>query len=242
MIELNPRVIEISIKGIKHIQDNVYKFNNTLYTLKDSKKINVRTYVYTFAEYSNPYVIVKCIGGKNPTSPLRYDGFNRCKVQIEKEYQKELISIQNEYWYEVGRKVRRAEELKARKKVKCPVCGKKFVPMYGRKYCSEECLYKASNERLKAEHPVKTYTKICPICGKEFTTHTDAQSYCSASCRIKRNNDILNEKQKAPRTTKACEHCGKLFVGTPREHYCSAKCRIQHNSDRRRTITLNSIK
>mgnify|MGYP003306313565 CR=1 FL=1 len=165
-------------------------------------------------------------------------------LEAAEEFKKELISIQNEYWYEVGRKVRREKEIKARKLIKCPVCGKKFKPINRRMYCSDECLRKARYEKVKAERPVKTYTKICPICGKEFTTHTDAQSYCSAKCRIRRNNNILNEKNKVPRTTKACEHCGKLFVGTPREHYCSAKCRIQHNSDKRRerTITLNNIK
>lgn len=230
MTELNPKVVELCIKGIKHIQDNVYKFNDTLYVLYGSKKLSTRLQEFIFKEYSKSYVIVKCIGGKHACSPIKYDGFNRCKVTLNTEARKEIESLLNEYYYEVGRKVRRAKEIQSRKKVKCPVCGKKFIPVHGRMYCSHECLVKASNEKAKANRPVRSYTRKCLICGKEFTATSYQQVYCSDKCRVKRNNNKIREAIIARLyTTKKCLHCGKEFVGTPREKYCSASCRIRYN-------------
>ena len=242
MAELNPKVVELCIKGIKHIQDNVYKFNNTLYVLYDSKKLSTRLQEFTFKEYSKSYVIIKCVGGKHACSPIKYDGFNRCKVTLDTEARKGIESLLNEYYYEVGRKVRRAKEMQSRKKVKCPVCGKKFTPKNGKIYCSHECTVIAMNEKAKIRRNVQEYKRVCPICGKEFTTTRESQIYCGAKCRIKRNNDYLIKKhQSETYTKKACKHCGKEFIGSPREVYCSATCRIRHNVDMRKERKINLV-
>ena len=91
VIELNPKIVEACIKGIKHIQDNVYKFNNTLYKYEKSKKVNTRTYELTFVEYSRPYNKVTCIGGSTSDSAVRYDGFNKCKVVRTEEIKKVTV-------------------------------------------------------------------------------------------------------------------------------------------------------
>ena len=246
MIELNPKVVEACITGIKHIQDNIYKFNNTLYVYYDSHKLNTRTYELIFKEYSQSYVIIKCRGGSTPHSAIRYDGFNKCDVVLTDEAKKVLQYYQNLYFYEKGRKVRRVKAMAKRKKVKCPICGKEFTPMNGRMYCSTECLRKCNLERAKENREVKTYHKVCPTCGKPFITHTDAQRYCSEACRIKRNYSYLSAKNKRNSyTVKKCLNCGKEFYGSPRMVHCCSKCREAYNYkktlERRKEAKLNLV-
>lgn len=248
MIELNPKVVEACITGIKHIQDNIYKFNNTLYVYYNSHKLNTRTYELIFKEYSQSYVIIKCRGGSTPHSAIRYDGFNKCDVVLTDEAKKVLQYYQNLYFYEKGRKVRRVKAIAERKKVKCPICGKEFTPYHKKMCCSKECSrkYVLMKAKEKRNETLKVYHKVCPTCGKPFITHTDAQRYCSEACRIKRNNNYMIAKNKRNSyTVKKCLNCGKEFYGSPRMVHCCGKCREAYNYkktlERRRKAKLNLV-
>ena len=246
MIELNPKVVEACIEGIKHIQDNIYKFNNTLYKYEKSSKINIRTYDLVFTEYSRPYNKVICKGGSNSASTIRYDGFNECKVRLTEKAREIIRVIQQTYYYEQGRKVRRAKEISTRKKIKCPICGKMFTPKNGRKYCSNECLKVANIQKAKENNPIKTYHRICPVCGKPFIAHHDGNRYCSAKCRIKRNNDCVSVKKKRETySVKKCLNCGKEFYGSPRMVHCCSSCREEYAHkrilERRKEAKINLV-
>ena len=234
MIELNPQIVEACITGIKHVQDNIYEFDNTRYEYIESRMRNTRVYELIFKEQDS-YKIVICIGGSHSASAIKYDGFNRCKVSLTEKARELLRVAQQTYYYEKGRKLRRAEAIKARKKKKCPVCGKLFIPTHNKTCCSYECAYKYSlaKAQTKRDANIPTYHKVCPICGKPFGTHHDGQRYCSAKCRIKRNNQYLRARIiENTYSVKKCLNCGKEFYGTPRQVHCCATCREEYAYNR----------
>jgi len=77
---------------------------------------------------------------------------------------------------------------------KCVICGKEFIPMFGRKTCSKEC-----SQELKKLYNKKHYdsvvgdrTKKCVVCGKEFESRY-GRITCSEECQKLREKEMDNK-------------------------------------------------
>ena len=113
---------------------------------------------------------------------------------------------------------------------KCGVCGKEYVEKsHGQKYCSKECLLKATTEQRKTAPRLKE----CKICGKLFMP-VHGTTMCSKECQ--KINRRKNEKRYAdkkrveksflPRNEYVafCPACGKQFTSDRKKKYCSPQC------------------
>lgn len=98
----------------------------------------------------------------------------------------------------------------------CKNCGKEFVVMPGRRYCSDECKEAARAQRLDArKNPLNGL--FCKICGKPLTGKQSM--FCSPECERKRGRA---DKKHIPRI---CENCGKAFEGSRVQRFCSKECK-----------------
>ena len=98
----------------------------------------------------------------------------------------------------------------------CKNCGKEFVVMPGRRYCSDECREAARAQRLDArKNPLNGL--FCKICGKPLTGKQSM--FCSPECERKRGRA---DKKHIPRI---CENCGKAFEGSRVQRFCSKECK-----------------
>lgn len=109
------------------------------------------------------------------------------------------------------------EKLKPRL-MKCSVCGKEFLNIRQKKYCSNMC-----KQALRAEYKKKwlskqLFNKKCVFCGSDFQSHTKNKKFCSKSCR----NNVKVKKQ-----YKQCVTCKNEFLGLSHRKYCSNGCRHQ---------------
>lgn len=91
----------------------------------------------------------------------------------------------------------------------CEQCGKPFVGVPTKRFCSDACRYADFKE-----------TVICPTCNKSFITYKSGQSrrtYCSKDCIPKVEKKSIT-----------CEGCGKEFMAYESQKglkYCSKECR-----------------
>jgi len=88
----------------------------------------------------------------------------------------------------------------------CEWCGKKFIPRFGRYYCSPECskaadtkyhreynkMYNAQRMAMRPPKPPKPPKPVkmaklrkCPVCQTEFFTKDYRKTFCSPECRKK---------------------------------------------------------
>ena len=76
----------------------------------------------------------------------------------------------------------------------CAYCGR-FIPKYGRKYCSWRCEYDAYMMRRKQRHEQRLM-KVCEICGQHFKAKRVDAKYCSDACKQKayRNMHVTNNR------------------------------------------------
>ena len=83
----------------------------------------------------------------------------------------------------------------------CEWCGKKFIPRFGRYYCSPECsqaaekkyhreynrIYDAQKRARRPPKPPKPKKirkpKECPVCHAEFVAKDYRKTFCSPECR-----------------------------------------------------------
>lgn len=100
--------------------------------------------------------------------------------------------------------------------VKCSVCGKDFVRVYGAEKRCPVCRKLPYYTKKNVMHTVK-----CSVCGKEFKTTLYNKLYCSAACRYKYHYGC--EKY---REDKVCPVCGKTFSTNRKwQKFCSKECR-----------------
>lgn len=102
-------------------------------------------------------------------------------------------------WYKSG-------DAKKGKWIICPICGKRFYPHKGQKYCSKRC----ASLRLR-----KPRNEYCLNCGKyiEYKPYRKQTKYCSRECRshcISRRN----EKKRLPIGSKHISNCGYVVIKT----------------------------
>ncbi|CAK7068644.1 MAG: hypothetical protein EUB_03738 [Eubacterium sp.] len=86
---------------------------------------------------------------------------------------------------------------------KCEHCGKSFNEkvIRRRKYCSEECAYKAKRENIRKREKIKsekckTITeRICPICGNHFipVPSNSRKKYCTTECARKAEQERMRK-------------------------------------------------
>ena len=99
----------------------------------------------------------------------------------------------------------------------CEYCGKEFLGIKTRKYCSKECSHNARKKQKEI---------ICIECGKHFSVqeYRDAK-FCSQECKIKhQTTELANVK---------CTNCGKEFKRKPSKinenNFCCKKCADEYN-------------
>ena len=105
----------------------------------------------------------------------------------------------------------------------CKNCGKEFVSIKARRYCSDKCR-SAGILKGKAAEKSKLNGLYCKVCGKPLTGRQ--RTVCSTACASKRSKAALKQaKQQNEPQTQICPNCGKEFVVTPGRRYCSDECR-----------------
>jgi len=102
-------------------------------------------------------------------------------------------------WYKSG-------DAKQGEWIICPICGKKFYPHKGQKYCSKPCA------NLGKRRPRNEY---CLNCGRyiEYKPYRKQTKYCSRECRsscIVRRNEVKGQ----PIGTKRPSNCGYVVIKT----------------------------
>ena len=94
----------------------------------------------------------------------------------------------------------------------CECCGKKFLGIKTRKYCSQECSHNARKRQKEI---------ICKECGKHFMVQEYRNAkFCSQECKVK--------NQSAEIVTTICLNCGKEFSRKSykilEHNFCCKKC------------------
>lgn len=93
----------------------------------------------------------------------------------------------------------------------CEYCGKKFMGIKKRRFCSYACS-SHSNHHTRSE-------KVCPVCEQKFMG-TKLQIFCSEQCKTR----SYNMRKKQEQSMKTCLVCGKEFSGNSQKKFCSRKC------------------
>ena len=133
----------------------------------------------------------------------------------------------------------------------CEQCGKTFLSLYSRRFCSDSC---------QREHIAQTAT--CTTCGRRLIDlgirrERAGIAFCSEACREKHKKDLREAREKAraesepkqvPGTeTLRCLVCHKLFQRpiSKDPYVCSDSCKetfLRRQQERRRRAELETLK
>lgn len=110
------------------------------------------------------------------------------------------------------------------KRIKCPVCGKKFEPhRAGTLYCSAKCSKAAANRRQNEKHKAARAaargTRTCPTCGKVFTPKSSLAVFCSRRCRNGSRPKVQREPSPPPREDASLEKVRAYLALPAAERY-----------------------
>lgn len=90
--------------------------------------------------------------------------------------------------------------------MKCPFCGKEFVPNTPRqKFCSVKC---CNNNSARFGRFEKKRDATCRICGKQFTPKIATEFFCSPECR----KEATRRREKKYRVQKCAQQRAKTVV------------------------------
>lgn len=221
---MNTKILEYCIKGLKHISENDWTFENELCRLKKVKAIGKNTVELYFVRGSELY---RCVTSKH--GKVRYDGFHDTLRTYTEQEKRELEALFQHAYYENKTSSKRAKlRLKKMKRHVCPVCGKEFMTTLSKKrFCSVECAYEFQKASQKERIARNAKVRVCKECGKEFTSKK-FQVFCCSKCRIKYWNKIYYSKLSILpkiKTVKTCPVCNKEFeVTSEHRKYCSTEC------------------
>lgn len=108
----------------------------------------------------------------------------------------------------------------------CEFCGKKFMGIKKRRFCSYACSAH-SNHHTRSE-------KVCPVCGMVFMG-TKQQIYCSEQCKDRG----YTMRRQQDRGIKICPVCGKEFLQKGIKQFCSQKCHYKDLYQRKKVKKEN---
>ena len=129
----------------------------------------------------------------------------------------------------------------------CEVCGAP-LPKHRTRFCSDACMDKAANARLRAQNAGRTRPplirpSVCMDCGKSFMGHIKSKRCPDCQLIADRQNDAAHQARKRAGTARKigesypCESCGKLYVlQSGRQRWCE-DCREEQTRKSRNALS-----